>query len=145
MTEHVAALADRYAAAWNRHDLDAIVRMHAPGMVFENHTTLERADGDDVRDHVARIFESWPDLRFDTRRRYAREGLVVHEWTATATHSRGSVRGNVLSPPTGRVVTWEGVDILVIADGLVARKDVYSDRLAVLRQTAPELAPNSTA
>jgi len=28
----------RYNAAWNAHDVDAIVDMHAPDMVFENHT-----------------------------------------------------------------------------------------------------------
>ena len=38
----------RYNDAWNSHDLDAIVSMHAPGMVFENHTAGESATGDDV-------------------------------------------------------------------------------------------------
>ena len=36
---------DRYNEAWNAHDLDAIVAMHAPGMVFENHTAGELAVG----------------------------------------------------------------------------------------------------
>ena len=35
----------RYNDAWNVHDLDAITSMHAPGMVFENHTAGERAEG----------------------------------------------------------------------------------------------------
>ena len=34
----------RYNEAWNAHDLDAIMAMHAPDMVFENHTASERAD-----------------------------------------------------------------------------------------------------
>ena len=29
---------DRYNAAWNAHDLDAIIAMHSPDMVFANHT-----------------------------------------------------------------------------------------------------------
>jgi ketosteroid isomerase-like protein len=29
---------DRYNQAWNAHDLEAIVSMHAPDMTFENHT-----------------------------------------------------------------------------------------------------------
>ena len=36
-----AQLADAIAAyneAWNSHDLDAIMALHAPDMVFENHT-----------------------------------------------------------------------------------------------------------
>ena len=35
----------RYNDAWNAHDLDAIIALHAPDMVFENHTAGERAEG----------------------------------------------------------------------------------------------------
>ena len=60
---------ERYNEAWNSHDLDAIVSMHAPDMVFENHTAGESAQGADVRRHIASIFETWPDMR--TRRLYS--------------------------------------------------------------------------
>ncbi|HEX5582767.1 nuclear transport factor 2 family protein [Gaiella sp.] len=103
-----------YNDAWNAHDLDAIVSFHAPGMVFENHTAGERAEGDEVRGHIASIFASWPDLSFSGRRLYAREGLVVSEWTATATAR------------DGRSLTWDGVDVFPCANGLILRKDVYS-------------------
>ena len=53
---------ERYNDAWNAHDVDAIVALHAPGMVFENHTAGERVEGDAVGPHIARIFENWPDL-----------------------------------------------------------------------------------
>lgn len=127
-------LVERYNDAWNRHDVDEIVSMHAADMVFENHTAGERAEGEAVRGHVASIFESWPDLHFETRRLYAREGLVVCEWTATATHSRTISRGGLEAEPTDARLEWEGVDIFPIEDGLIARKDVYSDSLSVLRQ-----------
>jgi steroid delta-isomerase-like uncharacterized protein len=105
----------RYNAAWNAHDVDAIVSMHAPGMVFENHTASERAEGDDVREHIASIFANWPDLTFETRRLYARDGLVVCEWTATATRKE-----------TGEQLEWDGVDVFPFEEGRIARKDVYS-------------------
>jgi ketosteroid isomerase-like protein len=41
---------DRYNAVWNEHDPEAIVSMHAPDMIFENHTADESAEGDAVRD-----------------------------------------------------------------------------------------------
>jgi ketosteroid isomerase-like protein len=68
-----------YNDAWNAHDVGRISSMHAPDMVFENHTAGERAEGDEALTHIARIFESWPDIEFETRRLYVREDLVVQE------------------------------------------------------------------
>jgi steroid delta-isomerase-like uncharacterized protein len=124
----------RYNDAWNAHDLDAIMSMHAPGMVFENHTAGEAAQADAVREHIGSIFETWPDIRFETRRSYVRDGLVVQEWTATATHSRTMRRGDIAAEPTQRQVRWDGMDIIPFEHGLVKRKDVYSDSVSILRQ-----------
>ncbi len=124
----------RYNEAWNAHDLDAIMAMHAPDMVFENHTAGERAEGEAVRGNIGSIFETWPDLEFATRRLYVREGLVVQEWTAAATHASEMRRGDLVAAPTGRRITWDGLDVIPFEDGLVKRKDVYSDSVSILRQ-----------
>ena len=124
----------RYNAAWNAHDLDAIMSMHAPDMTFENHTAGEYARGKEVRRHVAKIFETWPDIRFETRRLYARDGVVTQEWTATATHGNTMRRGDLVAEPTGKSIRWRGVDVIPFENGLVKRKDVYSDSVSILRQ-----------
>jgi steroid delta-isomerase-like uncharacterized protein len=124
----------QYNEAWNDHDVDAIVAMHAADMVFENHTAGESAQGEEVREHIGSIFETWPDIRFDTRRLYARDGVVTQEWTATATHSNTMRRGDLVAEPTGKRIEWRGVDVIPFEDGLVKRKDVYSDSVAILRQ-----------
>jgi len=124
----------RYNDAWNAHDLDAIMALHAPGMVFENHTAGERAEGEAVREHIGSIFETWPDIAFTTRRLYVRDGLVVQEWTATATHANRMSRGDHVAEPSGRKITWDGLDVIPFEDGLVKRKDVYSDSVSILRQ-----------
>jgi steroid delta-isomerase-like uncharacterized protein len=124
----------RYNEAWNAQDLDAIVAMHAPDMVFANHTAGESASGEEVRGHIAKIFESWPDMRFETRRLYVRDGVVTQEWTATATHSQALRRGAIEAAPSGRTVSWDGVDVIPFESGLVKRKDVYSDSVSILRQ-----------
>ena len=125
---------ERYNDAWNAHDLDAIVAMHAPDMVFHNHTAGESASGEGVRSHIGAIFETWPDIEFSTRRLYVREGLVVQEWTASATHAKTMRRGDLVAAPTGRRVEWDGLDVIPFEDGLVKRKDVYSDSVSILRQ-----------
>jgi ketosteroid isomerase-like protein len=107
-------LIKRYNEAWNAHDVETIVSFHAPGMVFENHTAGDRVEGDAVGPHIAGIFERNPDLHFTGRRLYARDGLVVSEWTATASNS------------AGRRVEWDGVDVFPFENGLILRKDVYS-------------------
>jgi ketosteroid isomerase-like protein len=103
----------RYNDAWNRQDLETIVAMHAPDFVFENHTAGERAEGEEAREHIAQILRNWPDLRFRARRIYVRDGLVVNEWTATATKD-------------GKRLEWDGIDVFPFEGGLIKRKDVYS-------------------
>jgi steroid delta-isomerase-like uncharacterized protein len=111
----VERLIERYNAAWNAQDLDAIKSFHAPDVVFHNHTAGEAVEGAQaVADHIAGIFSGWPDMRFTTRRLYTREDFAACEWTANATAS------------DGRKLEWDGVDLFPIADGKIARKDVYS-------------------
>ena len=123
-----------YNDAWNAHDLERIASMHAADMVFENHTAGERAEGREAIEHIARIFESWPDIAFETRRLYVREDLVVQEWTARATHVRPLSRGEITAEPSGRKVEWKGMDVIPFEEGRVKRKDVYSDSVSILRQ-----------
>jgi steroid delta-isomerase-like uncharacterized protein len=137
MADDPAKLAERigqYNEAWNGHDLDAIMAMHAPDMVFENHTAGESAQGEDARTHIGSIFETWPDIHFETRRLYVRDGVVTQEWTATATHQNEMRRGDLVAAPTGKQIEWRGVDVIPFEDGLVKRKDVYSDSVSILRQ-----------
>ena len=123
-----------YNEAWNAHDLDAIMSMHATDMVFENHTAGESASGGDVRAHIGSIFETWPDIAFETRRLYVRDGVVTQEWTATATHANEMRRGDLVAEPTGNRISWRGIDVIPFESGKVKRKDVYSDSGSILRQ-----------
>jgi ketosteroid isomerase-like protein len=108
-------LIDRYDAAWNAQDLEAIMGFHPDDVVFHNHTAGECVEGAAaMREHVAGIFSTYPDLRFRRRRLYLGADSATSEWTATATL------------PDGRRVEWDGVDIFPVRDGLIARKDVYS-------------------
>jgi steroid delta-isomerase-like uncharacterized protein len=122
--EHLSQLIERYNAAWNYQDVDAISSMHTDDIVFHNHTAGECVEGRAaVAEHIAGIFRNWPGMRFTGRSLYVREALVVQEWTATGKHAE-----------SGTTATWDGMDILPTRDGLFARKDVYSDSVSVLRQ-----------
>jgi steroid delta-isomerase-like uncharacterized protein len=126
---------DRYNAAWNSHDVDTIVAMHTEDSVFENHVTGDRNVGREaIGRAISGIFTVFPDLTFETRRAYVRENLVVQEWTARGTHRGTMTRSGIEVEPTGRRVEYKGMDVIPIRDGLVARKDVYSDSVTLLRQ-----------
>jgi uncharacterized protein (TIGR02246 family) len=106
----VRDLIERYNAAWNAQDLEAIDELHDPDIVFHNHTADERAEGAAaVREHIGQIFRNNPTLRFATRSLHAGDDFAVCEWTA----STGSKE-------------WDGVDVFPFRDGKIARKDVYS-------------------
>ncbi len=111
--ETLRAAIENYNDAWNRQDVDAIVALHAPDFVFHNHTAGERVEGGATRDHIATIFRNNPTLRFTGRRLYAREGLVVSEWTAHVERD-------------GKRLEWDGIDVFPFENGLIKRKDVYS-------------------
>ena len=113
----IAALIDRYDAAWNAQELDAIASMHDDAIVFHNHTAAERVAGAAaVRAHIASIFARWPTLRFERRALRLGDDFAVSEWTARATH-----------PDDGRGLEWDGIDVFPITpDGRIGRKDVYS-------------------
>jgi steroid delta-isomerase-like uncharacterized protein len=133
--DELQAFIDRYNAAWNAHDVDAIVSMHTEDSVFENHVTGDVNVGREAIGKAIRgIFVVFPDLTFETRRAYLRDDLVVQEWTARGTHEGTMTRSGIEVPPTGRKVDYRGMDVIPIRDGLVARKDVYSDSVTLLRQ-----------
>ena len=128
-------LIDRYNAAWNAHDVEAIVSMHTEDSVFENHVTGDVNVGrEEIGRAIDSIFAVFPDLAFETRRAYVREDLVVQEWTARGTHEGPMTRSGIEVQPTGRKVEYKGMDVIPIRDGLVVRKDVYSDSITLLRQ-----------
>jgi len=110
----LAAFIDRYDQAWNDQDVDTIMSMHTPDMVFENHTRAVRVEGPAVRELLESTFAQQPDMRFRGQRRYVGDDFVVSEWTATATDDKG------------RRIEWDGVDVFPFRDGRIARKDVYS-------------------
>jgi ketosteroid isomerase-like protein len=115
------SLIDDYNDAWNRQDIDAVASMHAGDIVFHNWTAGERVEGAEaVREHIGRIFDNWPTLRFTGRTLRVGNDFVVSEWTAHAEKD-------------GESLEWDGVDVFPVTDGKIARKDVYSSSHAPRR------------
>jgi steroid delta-isomerase-like uncharacterized protein len=134
-TEHpLERVIAAYGEAWNGHNVEAILAMHTDDSVFENHTSGGKGVGKDaIRKILNGVFAAFPDIRFDARRTYVRDGVVTQEWTATGTLAIPYTRGATTVQPTGKKVSWNGVDVIPFSGNLVARKDVYVDSMSFLR------------
>ncbi len=117
-----------YSQAWAEHDPDAIVAMHTDDMVFHMHGYAEPVTGRDaVRGAIAAVFDQSPDIRFEKRRVHFGEDHFVSEYEVSGTFN-------------GKPFACEGIDVFILRDGLIARKDTYMDWLAVQGQVGLDLA-----
>jgi steroid delta-isomerase-like uncharacterized protein len=123
-----------YGKAWNDHDVEAVLALHTEDSVFENHTSGGKAVGKDaIRAILTGVFAAFPDIRFDARRTYVRDGVVTQEWTASGTLAIPFTKGGTTVHPTGNKVSWNGVDVIPFVGNRVARKDVYVDSTGFLK------------
>ncbi|HTA12768.1 MAG TPA: nuclear transport factor 2 family protein [Solirubrobacteraceae bacterium] len=89
-TQEGERLAHEWLDAWNAHDLETIMGLYAPGVVFQTPTiidTLGIPDGcvqgvEALREHFARGLERLPDLRFDLEQVYVgvRSLAITYRW-----------------------------------------------------------------
>ena len=112
------ALLDRFADAWNRHDLDALMSMMTDDCIFQASAGPERhgqrSEGpQSVRAAYAAVFETFPDAHWANPTHFVVGDRGVSEWTFT-----GSQRD-------GKRVEVAGCDVLTFRDGKIAVKNSY--------------------
>lgn len=112
------ALLDRFADAWNRHDVDALMACMAPDCVFEGAAGAEVSGARHVgptavRGAYAAIFQTYPDARWNRPRHFVAGDRAVSEWTFTGTTKDGTR------------VEVNGCDIFTLAGGKIALKNSY--------------------
>jgi len=111
-------LLDRFADAWNRHDLDALMSMMTVDCVFEAsagpQVNGERSDGElAVRAAYAAVFETFPDAHWANANHFVAGNRGVSEWTFSGTQ------------PDGKRVTVTGCDLFTFRHGKIAIKNSY--------------------
>jgi steroid delta-isomerase-like uncharacterized protein len=124
----VADLARRYADAWNEHEVDALISMHAEDSVFCTYMGGEEVRGiENIRQAFEVLFTMWPDIEFHSRRLYIGDDVIVHEYDIEGTLAHPMPLGPITVEPNGERLRYAAVDVIAVADGLVQRKDVYLD------------------
>ena len=109
---------DRFADAWNRHDLDALMSMMTDDCVFDAsagpEVTGHRSEGRQaVRAAYAAVFDTFHDAHWANPRHFVVGNRGVSEWTFTGTHT------------DGRRVEVNGCDLFTFRDGKIVIKNSY--------------------
>jgi steroid delta-isomerase-like uncharacterized protein len=109
-------ITERYFAAWEQRDPDAIAALHAEDTQFWMHSGGEPVRGREaVRAAFADVFARFEGFGFDVHRVLLGDAHWVLDWTLTATAA-------------GRPVAFDCVDVVTVDErGLVARKDTFVD------------------
>ena len=125
--EQHKALARRWIEeGFNRKDLDVVAEVFAEGFIV-NGVQIGR---EGLRKSMTRHLNAFPDLHVKITDVVA-EGRNVAIWyTVEGTH-RGEFDG---VPPTGKRVSWTGVDLFRVDGGKIAEARFLSDSLGLLRQ-----------
>lgn len=129
MTHPTAGLAERYGAAWNAHDLDAIMALHTADTVFHLHLldSPEVTGRAAVRESFAGILALWPDIAFGTERLVLGGDFFVHQYVVTGTLAAPMPFGAALARPSGAAVHFAGIDVITVRAEQVHRKETYLD------------------
>ena len=116
-TEATIAAIERFNAAFNRHDIDAVMAAMTDDCVFENNSPApdgERYEGQAaVRAFWEAFFRSSPHARFETEDLVAAGDRCVVRWLYRWGNDEGG---------SGHV---RGVDVFRVRDGKVAEKLSY--------------------
>ena len=122
MSLTVEELAMAYHGAWVELDPDAIIALHSADSVFHMHGAAQAVTGKDaVRELVVALLRLVPNLKFEPKRLYSGDDHIVFEYDMSGTFD-------------GSPFNCDGVDVIAIADGLVARKDTYLDYIKLTEQ-----------
>jgi steroid delta-isomerase-like uncharacterized protein len=132
----IEELAVRYGEAWNDQDLDAIVAMHAEDGTFHLHVPgSEPVRGREaIRAAFGGFLAQLPDIHFEPVRLRTGEGFWVLESVMSGTVAAPiEVEGERMEAAGARVEV-DFLDVIVVENGLIARKDSYLDALSFERQ-----------
>lgn len=124
---------DRYFAAWNDHDPDAVVRSLAPGGTYEDPTTGGPLSGDALAANVTTLLTGFPDLHFDlVSVAPTGDTAAAAQWLMRGTNTGPMPAG----PATGQAVALPGADFIDFdpGTGLLAKVTGYFDTASMLRQ-----------
>lgn len=120
--DEVLALSEKVLSAWNEQDVEKTVACYTEDCLYLDPNTRGHVQGRDaLRRYLSRLFEKW-----------------TMTWTLREFHSFGAEKGGAflwhatLTPAAGGpTAEIDGMDLVVLEDGLLKRNEVYFDRMSL--------------
>ena len=120
-----------YEEAFSKGNVDVVDKILAPN--FVTRTLRPRnlpSDRNSFKTLVKILREVMPDLQFTIEDMIAEGDKVVARWSARGTH----LGGQMGKAPTGKQITFTGIDILHIAEGMAVDRWGEDDLDGLMRQ-----------
>ncbi len=124
-------VAKQYFDALNAHDVEAAVACWLPGGRENVRGQIDTTAPEGVRDFLNGIIGPFPDFVFNVVEVTVEDDRAAVRWTADATFTGSPFQG---IEATGAKLELEGVDILIVRDGLIVENNAFTDGMTVARQ-----------
>lgn len=127
----ISSILEDYCKAWNTRDIEKILSFFADNAALENAGSGKAFQGkEEIKTEFTRIFNAWPDNRFEWTLAFTSGNLAASEWIRYATHT-----GDYPDmPATGSQIAQRGASIIEMNGDKIVRHTSYMDRLALLQQ-----------
>lgn len=127
-------LLDLYVERYNAGDLDGVMDLYADDAVQQ--MPDGRFEGKAaIRERLAQELSGFSDVKHTVRSFVEQDDAFCDEWTFAGTHtSPFPLPDGTELPPTGKRVTIDGMELVLIDDGKVVLNTLYYDNLAVAVQ-----------
>jgi steroid delta-isomerase-like uncharacterized protein len=119
--ERLCALAERWMiAGWREGDTQALIALHAPDFVDYGAPPGRAPTREGLADGVRALFQAFPDFAVSSDDMVVdvSTSKVTIRWSAQGTH-KGEFMGYT---PTGRRITFKGIEIITLRDGLIIER-----------------------
>jgi steroid delta-isomerase-like uncharacterized protein len=137
MTADTKAIVRRfYQEIVNGGNMALVEELIAPGFVEHNNPAGSGLEG--FKQFVAGLSSAFPDLQITIEDLFAEGDKVAARVTVQATH-QGTFMGSI--NPTGKKVSFSGIDIFQIIDGKIVGRWNQRDLLGLIRQLEVKTLP----
>jgi steroid delta-isomerase-like uncharacterized protein len=127
----------RWADAWNSHDIDTVMALFTPDVLINQPANPKPLESAGIRSFFSMIFKAYPDFHVDVTDAIVDglKGVSVERVTGTWSGPYTDPATGTTTPGNGRKFDHPGAMVLTYRpDHRISRVDIYWDQLTVERQ-----------